>query len=32
MAAGLPYTPCSRSVQTAWRCFVQKARYWTFRL
>jgi len=32
MAEGLPYTPFSRSVQTAWRCFVQKARYWTFRL
>ncbi len=32
MAGGLPYTPFSRSVQTAWRCFVQKARYWTFRV
>jgi len=27
MAVGLPYTPCSGSVQTAPRCFVQKARY-----
>jgi len=32
MAVGLPYTPFSRSVQTAWRCFVQKTRCWTFRL
>ena len=32
MAAGLPYTPCSGSVQTAPRCFVQKARYWALEL
>ena len=32
MVVGLPYTPYSRSVQTAPRCFVQKARYWALGL
>ena len=27
MATGLPYTPYSKSIQTAPRCFVQKIRY-----
>ena len=31
MIAGLSHTLCRRSMQTTWRCCVQKAWCWTFR-
>jgi len=31
MVVGLPHTLYRRSMQTTWRCCVQKAWCWTFR-
>ena len=31
MVVGLPHTPCRRSLQTTWRCCIQKIWCWAFR-